>query len=197
MGKVLIEQSQLFESVLRRCDEVLARLPDGPSWSIVDEIRKCPPQSNVYDTLYSQSLCTALQLGVVVLLRSWGISPVAVVGHSSGEIAAAYTAGILSFENAIIVAYYRGVLLRRTKRKYKGGMCAVGMGRSDAERLLEPYKDRVQLAAVNSPDSCTLSGNIDVIMEIQRQCEQNAIFCRKLPVDTGWSETPPAQSFTD
>lgn len=185
MGKALIEQSQLFESVLRKCDEVLAQLPDGPSWLIIDEIRKCSIQSNVYESLYSQTLCTALQLGLVILLRSWGISPAAVLGHSSGEIAAAYTAGLVSFENAIIVAYYRGVFLDRITHNSKGSMCAVGMSQSDALRLLDQYQDKVQLAAVNSPNSCTLSGDIDAIAEIQQHCEQNAIFCRKLRVDTG------------
>ena len=185
MGKALIEQSQLFENVLRKCEEVLAQLPDRPSWSIVDEIRKCPNESKIYDSLYSQPLCTALQLGLVILLRSWGISPAAVVGHSSGEIAAAYTAEFLSLENAIIVAYYRGVFLDRATQSSKGRMCAVGMSQVDALRLLEQYKGSVQLAAVNSPDNCTLSGDIEPIEEIQQYCKQNAIFCRKLRVDTG------------
>jgi acyl transferase domain-containing protein len=194
MGKELIEQSPLFENVLRKCDEVLARLPEPPSWSIMKEISNCHDISNVYKSLYSQPLCTSLQLGLVILLRSWGISPVAVVGHSSGEIAAAYTAGLVSLEDAIIIAYYRGRFLdcitSNDSQKPKGSMCAVGMSRSDALRALEPYGGRVQLAAANSLSSCTLSGDTDAIKEIERQCVKNSIFCRRLRVDMGQLYAP-------
>ena len=189
MGKALVEQLPLFESVLLRCEEILATLPDSPSWSIVDELKKEPGISNVYKSLYSQALCTALQLGIVILLRSWGIVPAAVVGHSSGEIAAAYSAGLISFENAIIVAYYRGLYLYRTaadeSQRPTGSMCAVGMSQRDALHLLEQYKGRIKLAAANSPGSCTLSGDTDAIEEIERYCVQNATFYRRLRVDIG------------
>ncbi len=189
MGKALIEESPLFQAVLLKCDLVLASLPDPPSWSVVDEMKKAPDVTNVYKSLYSQPLCTALQLGIVFLLRSWGISPTSVVGHSSGEIAAAYTAGLLSFDDAIIAAYYRGVFLRSTTldagQKLKGSMCAVGMSQSDALQLLTKYSDRVQLAAVNSPNSCTLSGDADVIREIEKDCVEQAVFCRSLRIDMG------------
>jgi acyl transferase domain-containing protein len=128
-------------------------------------------------------------LGIVILLRSWGIVPAAVVGHSSGEIAAAYSADLVSFEHAIIVAYYRGLFLNRSasdkSERPKGGMCAIGMSRSDTLRFLEQYKGRVELAAANSPGSCTLSGDLDAIEEIETHCVQNATFCRRLRVDMG------------
>jgi acyl transferase domain-containing protein len=189
MGKALAEQSPLFGSVLQKCDKVLATLPDRPSWSIADEMRKSPDVSNVYKAVYAQPLCTALQLGVVILLRSWGISPTAVVGHSSGEVAAAYAAGLLSFEHTIIVAYYRGVFLDQTTlnglRSPTGSMCAIGMTESNTRHLLEQYDGRLQLAAVNSPNSCTLSGDTDAIEDVGRDCVQRNIFCRRLRVDMG------------
>lgn len=189
MGKALLEESQLFEEVIARCDKVLSSLTDGPSWSIVDEMMKAEESSNVYQSLYSQTLCTALQLGIVILLKSWGVSPIAVVGHSSGEIAAAYTAGLLSFEDAIVVAYYRGMFLNPSmldaSSKRDGSMCAIGLCASDAVCILEKYGDRLQLAAVNSPGSCTLSGDTDAINEIERECVERLVFCRRLHVDMG------------
>lgn len=123
------------------------------------------------------------------LFKSWGILPAAVVGHSSGEIAAAYTAGLLSFEHVVIVAYYRGLFMNLTMldavQISAGGMCAVGMSQSVALQLLEQYKGRVELAAVISPNSCTVSGDTDAINEIERSCVESAIFCRKLRVDVG------------
>jgi acyl transferase domain-containing protein len=189
MGKEVLEESPLFESVLMKCEQVLASLPDRPSWSIVDEVKKSQNVSNVYKSVYSQLLCTAIQLGLVILLRSWGISPTAVVGHSSGEIASAYTAGLLSLEHAIIVAYYRGFFLDHTAldrgKNRAGSMCAVGLSQVEALLLLESYSGRLQLAAVNGPNSCTLSGDTDAINGIERECTQRKKFCRRLRVDMG------------
>lgn len=201
MGKALIDQSPLFEKVLSKCDQSLASLPDPPLWSVIDEIRRPPASSNIHKSLYSQTVCTALQLGIVVLLRSWGISPIAVIGHSSGEIAAAYTAGLLSLENAIIVAYYRGLFLDCSTldggRMPEGSMCAVSMNRKNVLQLLGQYGGRVQLAAVNSHNSCTLSGDADAIKEIEEDCLQRNIFCRKLFVDKGQQLVSPLDHFAD
>jgi acyl transferase domain-containing protein len=189
MGKFLVEESPLFRNALQNCDEVLQGLPDGPSWTMEAEITKSLDASNLSKCLYSQTLCTAVQLGLVLLLRSWGILPTAVLGHSSGEIVAAYTAGLMSFADAIVVAYYRGMHLSRnaskSNQKPNGSMCAVGMSKPEALRFLERFNDKVQLAAVNAPSSCTLSGDIDAIRDVERHCAENGIFCRRLRVDMG------------
>lgn len=70
MGKSLMHQSPLFEAVMAECEGYLSTLPDGPSWSIRDELKKAKEVSNVYEVELSRPLCTALQLGIVVLLKS-------------------------------------------------------------------------------------------------------------------------------
>ena len=85
-----------------------------------------------------------------------GIKPSAVVGHSSGEIAAAYTAGIVSLSEAITVAYYRGYIIRNEEGR--GGMTAVGLG---AKETLMSLTDGAVIAAENSPNSCTVAGGLD------------------------------------
>jgi acyl transferase domain-containing protein len=57
---------------------------------MLDELLRAAPDSQVNEPTRSQSLCAALQIALVDLLRSFGVVPKAVVGHSSGEIAAAY-----------------------------------------------------------------------------------------------------------
>ena len=111
MGKVLIKQSDIFKSVLLECDQALQSLPDKPQWSIIDELSKPSTESRVYQTMFSQPLCTALQLGLVAVWKSWGLVPNAVIGHSSGEIAAAFAAGMISLRDAMVIAYYRGSCL--------------------------------------------------------------------------------------
>ena len=111
MGKSLIEQSLIFQGVLLECERILANLSDKPTWSIIEELLKANNESNVYKSEYSQPLCTALQIGLTELWRSWGLVPKVVVGHSSGEIGAAYAAGFISLQDAIVIAYYRGLVL--------------------------------------------------------------------------------------
>lgn len=125
------------------------------------ELAKAEDASRVNEAEFSQPLCTALQIGLVNLLRSWGVSPTSVVGHSSGEIAAAYTANAITATAAIIIAYYRGQATKNQKRP--GGMLAVGMGKE----AITPYLiEGVVVACVNSPNSVTLSGDEEPISKI-------------------------------
>ena len=192
MGKALIDGFPLFRSVLQDCDRFLAELPDKPSWSIIEELAKPKDQTQIYEAEFSQPLCTALQLGLVALLRAWGLKPDAVVGHSSGEIAAAHAAGLMSLRDAIVTAYYRGLVVSSTAKLSsgshpRGSMCAVGLGKEDSKALFQEYSHRLQLAAINSPTSCTISGDADAIQKIEAICAKKGHFCRQLRTDTGKS----------
>ena len=190
MGSVLIEQSPLFRSVLEDCDRSLAELPEKPSWSIIEELQRPQGQSNIYKAEFSQPLCTALQLALTALLASWDLRPTAVVGHSSGEIAAACAAGFTSLRDAIVTAFYRGLVLSSTNNfslleHCEGRMCAVSLDEEHTRNLLTDYVNQVQLAAINSPTNCTISGNSGAIQEIEASCAKNGQFCRRLHADKG------------
>ncbi|KAL2758025.1 hypothetical protein ACRALDRAFT_1068472 [Sodiomyces alcalophilus JCM 7366] len=183
MGRQLIEESPLFRQTLKRCDSILQSLPDAPEWSIIDELSKTKETSLLGETLYSQTICTALQLAILELLAAWGIKPSATVGHSSGEMAAAFAAGILSFESAIIAAYYRGRYMSEPNENSKpGGMIAVGLTEAKATEELEAYKGRLCIAAVNSPSTMTISGDEDAILELKQSLDDRKIFNRQLIV---------------
>ena len=188
MGTVLVDKFPVFKTVLLECEKALASLPDGPAWSILDELSKAADVSRVQEAEFSQPLCTALQLGFVALWKFWGLRPNAVVGHSSGEIAAAYAAGFVSLRDAIIVAYYRGLYIRpcTLEPMVKGGMCAVGMSEEYARELLKGYGSRLQIAAVNSPTSCTLSGDQGAIEEVLELCARDKVFGRRLKVNVAY-----------
>ncbi|GME30265.1 uncharacterized protein K452DRAFT_301651 [Neofusicoccum parvum] len=181
MGRELLDQAPLFRQTVERCDAILQALPDGPDWTCVGELRKPAGESRLGESVISQPVCAALQLALVDQLRAWGIVPAAVVGHSSGEIAAAYAAGILSFENAVICAFYRGLYMSRSHTR--GAMIAVGMTEAEGRVELEPYAGRVALAAVNSPSSLTLSGDEDAVLELKERLEQREVFVRQLRVE--------------
>ena len=120
------------------------------------------------------------------------------VGHSSGEICAAYAAGILSLRDAIAVSYYRGLTLRYpSDQKGDGSMCAVGLNEDEANSLIQKFAGRVQIAAISSPSSCTISGDVDAIREIVEQLLKQKQFCRELKVDQGMTTLLSASAFTD
>lgn len=201
MGRELLEKSTIFRQTIERCDEILSNLPDGPQWACVEELQKSAPDTRLGESLISQPVCAALQLALVTLLKAWGIVPAAVVGHSSGEIVAAYAAGILSFENTIICAYYRGLYMSHGKDScLRGAMMAVGMSEDDCLVILERFKGRIALAAVNSQNSLTLSGDEDSIMEIKEDLDRQGVFNRRLRVEQAFHSHhmyPLAPGFRD
>ncbi|KAK5988830.1 Highly reducing polyketide synthase pspA [Cladobotryum mycophilum] len=132
-----------------------------PSWTLRDELQKTGKESRLMAAEFSQPCCTAVQVALVDVLASWGIRPSSVVGHSSGEVAAAYASGALASDAAIQIAYYRGVVAKDIKTH--GGMAAVGLGRGTVESYLQPG---VIVGCENSPSSVTLSGDADKLEEV-------------------------------
>jgi acyl transferase domain-containing protein len=109
MGAELIEKSPAARRIIHELGSHLARLPskDRPTWSLEAELLADSTSSRVGEAALSQPLCTAVQILLVELLRLAKVHLACVVGHSSGEIAAAYAAGYLTARDAIVIAYYR------------------------------------------------------------------------------------------
>ncbi|KAJ9490163.1 hypothetical protein VN97_g3106 [Penicillium thymicola] len=187
MGRELISKASIFRQTLERADRVLSGLPDGPCWLIVEELSRTKEDSRLAETELSQPVCTAVQLAILELLKSWGVVPAACAGHSSGEVASAYAAGILSFDSAMCVAYYRGLHmsnkgLQLGKDDIPGAMLAVGLGQAEAALEIRDYPGRVVIAAVNSPSSVTLSGDEDAIIAVNEDLQARNVFARRLQV---------------
>lgn len=128
-------------------------------------------------------MCTAIQVALVDLLRSWGVIPVSVCGHSSGEIAAAYSAGALNRESAWKIAYFRGVIAEKLVADTACSpttMMSVGLN----EQGVLPYLTGtgVSVACINSPNNITLSGELAAIEELRKTFEEKEIFVKTLAV---------------
>ncbi|KAF2121672.1 lovastatin nonaketide synthase [Lophiotrema nucula] len=200
MGAHLIRASPGFVGKrIQDLEETLATLPaaDRPQWSLRDEMLAGSDTSRLAEAALSQPLCTALQIVLVDLLRSAGITFSAVVGHSSGEIAAAYTAGYLSDRDAMRVAYYRGLYAHLAggvanntygPAKSVGAMLAVGTSLEDAQDLinLSAFKGCLAVAAHNSLASVTLSGNVSAVLLAKKVFDEEKKFSRLLKVDTAY-----------
>jgi len=149
----------------------------------LDEISKDPKKSEINRALYSQPLCSAVQIALVDLLASFGVKPSSVVGHSSGEIAAAYAIGALNLEDAIRVAYFRGVVSTNMAERgeIKGSMMASGLSKEEALPFLDKLsKGKAVVACSNSPSSTTISGDTAAVDELHSLLEGEKIFARKL-----------------
>lgn len=188
MGMELMEYAT-FRSSIEAADAYL-RAELECDWSAVEELSRGASTSKLSIALYSQTLCTVLQVALVDLLREWEITPVAVTGHSSGEIAAAYCMGALTKEDAWKVAYYRGILssnLKTIAPEMEGAMMAVGASPEDAEVVIAKVcPGEVGVACINSPSSVTLSGDAPAINKLLKVFEADGIFARRLQVDTAY-----------
>lgn len=192
MGRELLERSPLFRRTIEECQAVLQALPasDRPAWSLIDELKANASVSRLREAALSQPACTAIQVGLFNLLQISGIRFAAAVGHSSGEIAAAYASGILDLAGAMQIAYYRGFhsKLAGDAQGQQGGMMAVGLPLDKAILLCGrlQFEGRLRVAASNAPQSVTLSGDIDAIHEAKSLLDADGVFARLLQVDTAY-----------
>jgi len=189
MALELLHDFPDFLASIRAMDKALQSLPHPPNWTMEEELQRPKELNRINEPEFSQPICTALQVGLVNLLYTVGIRPAAVVGHSSGEIAAAYAAGALSQDAAITVAYYRGQVTKKQTRR--GGMAAVGLGSEEVAQFLKATEHTagiVGVACVNSPNSVTLSGDDEALdAAIGRiKSAMPDCFVRRLKVDKAY-----------
>lgn len=190
MSRSLFHASKVYRDTIRDLDKTLKALPDPPNWSLEEQVMAEGDASRVDIPAISQPICTALQVGLVNLLASMGIGFHAVVGHSSGEIAAAYAAGRISARDAILISYYRGHVahLAKSPEGNEGGMMAAAMSEQEAvEFCKDPmFNGRLHLAAINSPSSVTLSGDRDAVKSADEHLTKNDKFSRVLRVNAAY-----------
>ncbi|KAI0543496.1 putative polyketide synthase [Xylaria curta] len=190
MGRELIDHYALYKQSLLDAGFYLARL--GCTWDPIAELVRSKLKTNINKALYS-SLCTILQVALVEVLRSFNVQPVAVVGHSSGEIAAAFCAGALTRESAWKIAYYRGLMAAQLAETSatKGSMMAVGIAESKAQSYVDRVTSvlgecRLAIACINSPTSVTVSGEEIHIDHLKGFLDEDKVFCRKLRVEVAY-----------
>ncbi|KAL4948253.1 hypothetical protein BDW69DRAFT_189445 [Aspergillus filifer] len=180
MGKELLCHSAFRES-LERSQTALDRC--GVNWEIIDMLVRADTET-LASPEYAQPVCTALQIALVDLLSEWGIQPDAVVGHSSGEIGAAYAAGLISADDSICIAFYRGSLsaVVASRNGIEGSMLAAGLSESEANSYLASIDcpSEVTVACINSPRSVTLSGSKSSIASLHEALSRDGKFSRVL-----------------
>ncbi|KAI1087425.1 beta-ketoacyl synthase domain-containing protein [Rostrohypoxylon terebratum] len=190
MSKSLFHNNQTYRNTIRELNQILKSCSHPPEWSLEEQIMAEGHASRVNVAAVSQPLCTAVQIGLVNILNSLDIRFHTVVGHSSGEIAAAYAAGRISERDAILVSYYRGYWahLAKSPEGEKGGMLAVGISEKEAFKFCDMpmFNGRLHVAASNAPSSVTLSGDLDMIRKAHEELTRERKFSRVLVVDSAY-----------
>ena len=175
MGRSLMMEDWVYRSVLEEFDAAFTALS---GWSVIRELTAdSETLSRIDETHITQPALCALQLGLVHRWRDWGIKPDLVIGHSVGEIAAAYTAGVLTVPQAAELVYHRSRLLPERD----GAIAAIGLPLEEAEELCATIGERrVEISGINSPTLISIAGDRDNVYAIVKalECRNPAPFAR-------------------
>ncbi|GAA0705429.1 hypothetical protein GCM10009548_93350 [Streptomyces malaysiensis subsp. malaysiensis] len=191
MGAGLLEVSSVFAARVGECERALAPFVD---WSLTDVLRGVGDLGRV-DVV--QPVLWAVMVSLAAVWAGHGVRPVAVVGHSQGEIAAAVVAGALSLEDGAKVVALRSKALRRLAGG--GAMASLGVGQDRAGQLLSGLGDRaagVGVAAVNGPSSTVISGPPEQVAVVVAACQEAGERARLIEVDYA-SHGPQVEEIRD
>jgi acyl transferase domain-containing protein/NADPH:quinone reductase-like Zn-dependent oxidoreductase/acyl carrier protein len=192
MGRALLAESPEFAAILAELDGLFARYGD---FSILDNLQREDLAEGLVFTEVAQPLLFAIQVGVTELLRQLGLSPAAVVGHSVGEVAAAWACGALSLEQAVRVVLERSA--KQAETKGRGGMLAAGVGEAEMRELLSclPQSGELTIAGVNSPRGVTVAGPSAELAALELLLIEREVFFRRLALDYAFhsAEMAPLQ----
>ncbi|WP_330302726.1 MULTISPECIES: SDR family NAD(P)-dependent oxidoreductase [unclassified Streptomyces] len=184
MGVELMAGSDTFRTELSRIDEAVRR---RVGWSVLNALRAPEEFTPLGRTEFLQPVLFAVNAALAAAWRALGIAPDAVVGHSLGEIAAAYSAGALTLDDAVTVVTGRAQAV--VPLAGKGGMLSVGLPPARVEDLLAPYADRLFVAAVNSATSTAVSGESDALAALRHHLDEQGIPAR--PLSTPFASHTP------
>ncbi|MFE4819063.1 SDR family NAD(P)-dependent oxidoreductase [Streptomyces sp. NPDC056704] len=175
MGVELMAGSDAFREELVRIDEAVRR---RVGWSVLNALRAPEEFAPLGRTEFLQPVLFAVNASLAAAWRALGVRPDAVVGHSLGEIAAAYSVGALTLDEAVTVVTGRGQAV--VPLVGKGGMLSLELPPARVEELLAPFAGRLFVAAVNSARSTAVSGEADALAELRDRLDERGIAARPL-----------------
>nr|WP_249375044.1 type I polyketide synthase [Streptomyces sp. I05A-00742] len=178
MAVELLDSSEVFGEWIGECERALDPFVE---WSLVDVLRGVEGAPGLDRVDVVQPVLWAVMVSLAGLWRSVGVEPVAVVGHSQGEIAAACVAGGLSLEDGARVVALRSQALLEIAGE--GGMVSVPLPVDETRELLAAWGERISVAALNGPRSTVVSGEAGALDELLAHCEGREIRARRIPVD--------------
>ncbi|CAK8714590.1 Phthiocerol synthesis polyketide synthase [Candidatus Electrothrix gigas] len=180
MGRELYETQPLFRKTMEQCDRILQSYLEISLLKVLYGENKEECSKLLLRTKYTQPALFAIEYALAKLWQSWGIEPIAVIGHSVGEYAAACLAGVFSLEDGLKLIAERGRLMQALPQN--GMMAAVQIDETKLSQTIEPYLDQVSIAGLNAPESMVLSGERQMVTQIVTQLQAEGIKCKPLKV---------------
>lgn len=178
MGRQLLAQETVFRRVMERVDGVLRQ---HVTWSLLEELHRSEAETQLNQTQFAQPALLALQAALFAWLQQAGMSASAVVGHSIGEVAAAYAAGVLALEDAVRLAAVRGKLMQEATGL--GKMLSADLSAEQAGLWASSQAHGVALAAVNGPRSVVFAGDAEAMDRLAQALAEQKVATRWLPVN--------------
>ncbi len=178
MAVELLSTAAAFTEEFRRCDAAFTEFVD---WSLLEAVRGGvgSPTPDRVDVV--QPVLFAVMVSLAAQWRALGIHPDAVLGHSQGEIAAAYVAGALSLHDAAKVVCLRSKAV--TAITGTGGMVSIPWSVDRVLALIEPWGTSISVAALNGPSSIVVTGEAATLDELMAACEHDEVPATRIPVD--------------
>ena len=179
MGRTLMAEDPVFMTTIAEVDAYLTALGGCP---VIDQLR-CGTTDDLQLTEIAQSTLFAIQVGLTRMLAEAGVKPRAALGHSVGEVAAAWASGALTLEQAVKVVFHRSA--EQGKTKGSGGMTAVSLGAADADTLLNQLglTNIVTVAGINSNQAVTLAGKTEFLAMVEAHLAEMGVFNKRLDLD--------------
>lgn len=180
MGRELFSAEPVFRAVAERID---ATFSDLSGWSILNEVLAPEASSKIAENLVAQPGNFLLQVALTELLRHYGVKFEAYLGHSVGELSAAWASGCLSLEQATETVFHRSTLQQRVAGR--GTMLAVALSLEAGEELCRELDD-VSVAAINGNQSIVLAGGHDALVVVDKRLQASGVFSRFMRVEVAY-----------
>ena len=184
MGRQLYETQPTFRRAMQRCAELLGKELEEPLLKVLYGEDGEAGAARLQETGYAQAALFAVEYSLTEVWRSWGIEPVAVMGHSVGEYVAACVAGVFSLEDGLRLISARGRLMQALGGV--GEMAAVFASEERVAEVLGGYEGRVSIAAVNAPGETVISGEREGVREVLGKLKGRGMKVRQLAVAHGF-----------
>ncbi|HBJ35428.1 MAG TPA: hypothetical protein DDZ51_11890 [Planctomycetaceae bacterium] len=178
MGQELYRANSIYRNAVNDADQIFQQIS---GFSILAEMLRNEDESEIKRTEFAQPANLMIQIGLLAVLNKSGIEPGAVVGHSVGELASAYAAGVLDLKDTLTVCYHRSRL--QATCKGTGAMLAVGLSSDQIKPQVERFGNSVSIAAINGPSNVTIAGETNAIMQISAELTAQSIFNKLLEVE--------------
>jgi len=180
MGQQLYQTQPTFRAAVNYCAKLFDPYLDVPLLEIIyPHLFDTTPPRSIHETVYAQPSLFTLEYALYQLWKSWGIEPLAVMGHSVGEYVAATVAGVFSLEDGVKLIATRAKLMQRTR---PGKMVAVWASPEEIKERIFPYSSSVAIAGINGTANLVLSGESEMIDRLVAELQSEGIQTKFLSV---------------